>query len=67
MLREILRLNAVNRWHIGILGNLPQLVVVQNQMRNVPSAVIPSWGPASATATECYCIDPSKADGGDAA
>ena len=40
---EIMRLNAKNLWVIGIVGDLPQLVVVKNNFRNVPENAIQDW------------------------
>lgn len=40
---EIMRLNAKNLWVIGIVGNLPQIVIVKNNFRNVPENAIQDW------------------------
>lgn len=40
---EIMRLNAKNLWVIGIVGVLPQIVIVKNNFRNVPEIAIQDW------------------------
>ncbi len=40
---EIMRLNAKNLWVIGIVGCLPQIVIVKNNFRNVPEVAIQEW------------------------
>jgi peptide/nickel transport system substrate-binding protein len=40
---EIMRLNAKNLWVIGIVGVLPQIVIVKNNFRNVPEDAIQDW------------------------
>ncbi len=49
---------AENLWSIGLVGELPVLVVVQERFRNVPEVAYYDWysrGPGN-TAVECYAI-----------
>lgn len=53
---EILRINTENLWLIGLIGDLPGIVLVRDDFRNVPEhAVI--FGAAGVTAPECYAIE----------
>ncbi len=61
LFRELLRLNLENLWIIGMVGEQPSIVVVNNSFRNVPEVAVQSWmfrTPGN-TAVECYAIDPS--------
>ncbi len=40
---EIMRLNAENLWVIGTVGDLPQIVIVKNNFRNVPENAIQDY------------------------
>ncbi len=57
---EIYRLYAQNLWTIGLVGDAPYLVVVQDRFRNVPQIsyydIYSRW--LANTATECYAIAP---------
>ncbi|KZB68234.1 peptide ABC transporter substrate-binding protein [Thalassospira lucentensis] len=43
----ILDINAENMFSIGLIGNVPQPVVVRNDLRNVPEKGIHSWEPGA--------------------
>jgi peptide/nickel transport system substrate-binding protein len=61
LFRKILEHNLENLWVIGMVGERPSIVVVNNDFRNVPEVAVQSWmfrTPGN-TAPECYAIDPS--------
>ena len=45
--QRILDINAENMFSIGLIGNVPQPVVVNTQLRNVPEKGIHSWEPGA--------------------
>ncbi len=45
--QRILDINAENMFSIGLIGNVPQPVVVRNDLRNVPEKGIHSWEPGA--------------------
>jgi peptide/nickel transport system substrate-binding protein len=58
LFREILELNRRNLWMIGVVGELPELVVVGENMRNIPERAMTGWiyrSPGN-TAPESYAI-----------
>ncbi|HAA76154.1 TPA: hypothetical protein DCE37_13645, partial [Candidatus Latescibacteria bacterium] len=60
LFRKILELNRENLWIIGMVGERPSIVVVNDTFRNVPEVAVSSWmfrTPGN-TAVECYAIDP---------
>jgi ABC-type transport system substrate-binding protein len=60
LFRKILELNLENLWIIGMVGEQPAIVVVDENFRNVPEVAVSSWmfrTPGN-TAPECYAIDP---------
>jgi len=62
LFRELLELNHENLWIIGMVGERPSIVVVDNDFRNVPEVAVGSWmfrTPGN-TAVECYAIDPTS-------
>ncbi len=63
--REILDINRENLWLIGLVGAVPQPVLVRKDFRNVPDSA-GTYGSAGLTAPECYAIDglvPDRAEG----
>lgn len=42
-MREIVRLNMENLWYIGTVGDLPHIVIVKNNFRNVPEVAVSDW------------------------
>lgn len=56
---KIQEIAAENIWQIGLIGNLPKIVVVQDRFKNVPEVSYYDWcskGPGN-TAIECYAIE----------
>ncbi len=45
--QEILDINSENMFSIGLIGNVPQPVVVDKDLRNVPEKGIHSWEPGA--------------------
>jgi peptide/nickel transport system substrate-binding protein len=45
--QAILDINSQNMFSIGLIGNVPQPVVVDKDMRNVPEKAIHSWEPGA--------------------
>ena len=45
--QSILDINSENMFSIGLIGNVPQPVVVDKDMRNVPEKGIHSWEPGA--------------------
>jgi peptide/nickel transport system substrate-binding protein len=45
--QAILDINSENMFSIGLIGNVPQPVVVDKDMRNVPEKGIHSWEPGA--------------------
>ncbi|MEQ8391661.1 MAG: ABC transporter substrate-binding protein [Thalassospira sp.] len=45
--QDILDINSENMFSIGLIGNVPQPVVVDKDMRNVPEKGIHSWEPGA--------------------
>ena len=45
--REILGINAEEVYTIGLVANIPQPIVVREQLRNVPSKAIFNWSPGA--------------------
>lgn len=64
MFREIIELNRENLWVIGTIGDLPQIHIVSDTFRNVPSRAMAGWiiRTPDNTAPECYAIDPGGPD-----
>lgn len=56
---QILKANAENLWMIGIVGDLPGIVLVNNRFRNVPDEAV-IFGMAGVTAPECYAIEEER-------
>lgn len=59
LFQQITDLNRKNLWVIGTIGQVPSIVVVKDNFRNVPDVAMAGWSfhnPAN-TATECYAID----------
>jgi len=56
---EIIELNRKNLWVIGIVGQIPAVMLVKNNFKNVPEVAI-GWGwvirTPGTTAPECYAI-----------
>ncbi len=42
-MREIVRINMEQLWYIGTVGDLPHIVIVKNNMRNVPEVAVSDW------------------------
>ena len=58
LFREIVKLNEENLWLIGLIGEVPPLVLVKEGFLNVPQAAVHGWifrTPGN-TAPECYAI-----------
>jgi peptide/nickel transport system substrate-binding protein len=58
LFREIMDLNRRNLWVIGTIGEVPALVLVKDNFRNVPEVAVYGWvfrAPGN-TAPECYAI-----------
>lgn len=58
MQRELNELRADNVWTIGLIGELPNLHMVPNSFRNVPTDAAFGWRTRSIgnTAPECFAI-----------
>ncbi len=59
LFQQIIDLNMKNLWTIGTIGQVPSLVAVKDDFRNVPDVAMAGWSfhsPAN-TACECYAID----------
>lgn len=56
--QEILEINTHHLWLIGLVGDLPGIVLVHNTFRNVPDRAV-IFGNAGVTAPECYAIEPN--------
>jgi peptide/nickel transport system substrate-binding protein len=64
LFQEILDLNRKNLWIIGVVGQIPEPIVVGREMRNVPRRAISGWifrSPGN-TAPESYAIDPASVE-----
>ena len=64
LFQTILDHNRENLWVIGMVGELPSIVVVNDSFRNVPDVAVQSWmfrTPGN-TAPECYAINPPAPD-----
>ncbi len=59
LFREILKISRENLWVTGIVGEIPRLFIVKNNVRNVPEVAIASWllRAPGATAPESYSIE----------
>ena len=57
--KEIIELNRKNLWVIGTIGEVPILVLVKNNFRNVPEVAVAGWvvRDLGNTAPECYSIE----------
>jgi ABC-type transport system substrate-binding protein len=58
LFREIIELNEKNLWVIGLVADVPAIMLVNNDFRNVPEVSILgiSFGSPANTAPECYSI-----------
>lgn len=43
LMKEIIRLNVENLWYIGTVGDMPHIVIVKNDFRNVPEVAVSDW------------------------
>lgn len=43
LMRELIRLNVENHWYIGTVGDMPHIVIVKNNFRNVPEMAVSDW------------------------
>ncbi len=59
LFQKIIELDRQNLWTIGLVGDVPSILVVKNTFRNVPDVAVTGWSfrtPGN-TAPECYAID----------
>lgn len=56
---KINQINRENLWVIGLIGDVPQLFIVDQRMRNVPAVAMTSWTARTPgnTAPECYALN----------
>ena len=59
LFREILKISRENLWFNGVVGEIPRLFIVKNNVRNVAEVAIASWTlrAPGATAPESYAIE----------
>lgn len=43
LMQELVQLNVDNLWYIGTVGDMPHIVIVKNNFRNVPEVAVSDW------------------------